>query len=81
MQVTAYITDWCSDSSRSLRLLESTGLSFEVIDIEEVSGAEDAMKLLNGGSGKVPTILIDNDGSRRVLVEPSDSDLKRALGL
>ena len=81
MRITAYIADWCSDSQRTLRLLNSSGLAFDVIDIEEVTGAEEEMKKINGGSGKIPTIVIENSGKQSVLIEPSDSELKQALGI
>lgn len=37
------------------------------------------MKELNGGSGKVPTILIESENRRDILVEPSDPELKEVL--
>jgi glutaredoxin len=52
------------------------GVSFKEIDIEEVRGAEDEMRRLNGGSGRVPTIVI---GDEAVLVEPTDAELRAAL--
>jgi mycoredoxin len=79
--VTAYTTHWCSDSSRSKRLLHRAGVEFTEIDIEKSPAAEDEMRAVNGGSGKVPTIVIESDAGRTVLVEPSDGELKRALCL
>lgn len=37
------------------------------------------MRAQNGGSGKIPTILIDGPNGRQVLVEPTDNELTRAL--
>lgn len=51
------------------------GIKYEEIDIEDVRGAEDEMRSRNGGSGKVPTILIDGI----VLIEPTDIELREAL--
>jgi len=73
--VVAYITQWCPDCSRSRRLLQRLGISFQEIDIEKVVGAEDEMRARNGGSGKIPTIVIGDT----VLVEPSDLEIRRAL--
>lgn len=73
--VVAYITSWCPDCSRSRRLLVRLGVPFKEIDIEKVDGAENEMRALNGGSGKVPTINIDG----KILVEPSDKELTQAL--
>src|SRR5579862_5090741 len=66
--VIAYVTQWCPDCSRSRWLLQRLGVTFQEIDIEKVDGAEADMRARNGGSGKVPTILVDG----RVLIEPSD---------
>ena len=74
--VVTYTTTWCPDCSRSKRVLKAMGVSFKEIDIEEVAGAEEEMRRLNGGSGKVPTVLIGED---TVLVEPSDVELRAAL--
>jgi mycoredoxin len=73
--IVAYITSWCPDCTRSRRLMKKMGVAFQEIDIEQVEGAEDEMRARNGGSGKVPSIFIGD----RVLIEPSDLELKRAL--
>ena len=77
--VTAYITSWCPDCTRSRRVLQRAGIPFKEIDIEAVQGAEETMRALNGGSGKVPTILIESPEDRMVLVEPDDRQLTDAL--
>jgi mycoredoxin len=79
LKVILYGTSWCSDCVRSKRVLKLAHVEYAEIDIEEVANAEDAMRVLNGGSGKVPTILIESEGRRDILVEPSDPDLKSAL--
>ncbi|GDX40702.1 hypothetical protein LBMAG21_09940 [Armatimonadota bacterium] len=79
MKILVYSTDWCSDCVRSKRLLKREGLVFQEIDIEEVPHSEDEMKVLNGGSRKIPTILIESESGRDILIEPSDPDLKSAL--
>ena len=73
--VIAYITDWCPDCMRSRRVLQQAGVKFVEIDIESIDGAEEEMRARNGGSGKVPTILIGDI----VLIEPTDNELRRAL--
>jgi mycoredoxin len=77
--IRAYTTGWCSDCARSKRLMRRAGLHFEEIDIEKTPGAEEAMRELNGNSGKVPTILIENEADRTILIEPSDRELTEAL--
>jgi glutaredoxin len=51
------------------------GITYEEIDIDRVPGAEEVMRSLNGGSGKVPTIFIGD----KVLIEPSDKEIREAL--
>ncbi len=79
MTVVAFVTSWCPDCMRAKRILKKSGLAYEEIDIEKISGSEEAMRGLNGGSGKVPTIVIQRDSGRQVLIEPADEELKAAL--
>lgn len=74
-RVVVYTTSWCVDCSHSRRLLRKMGIPFEEVDVEEVDGAEEEMRSLNGGSSKVPTIRIDDI----VLVEPTMDELRVAL--
>ena len=73
------MTGWCPDCIRSRRVLLRAGVEFVEIDIEKIPGSEEAMRALNGGSGKVPTILIENQFGRKVLIEPGDRELADAL--
>ncbi len=79
MDILVYSTDWCSDCVRSKALLKREKLPFNEIDIEEVDGAEEAMKTLNGGSRKIPTILIQSEQGRDILIEPTDPELLAVL--
>lgn len=79
MTVVAYVTSWCPDCLRTLRTLRRNSIPFAEIDIELHMGAEDAMKSLNGGSGKIPTIIIDSHEGRTVLIEPTDRELLKRL--
>lgn len=79
LRIVAYITTWCPDCHRSRRVLRRLGVPFAEIDTEKIHGAEDAMRAANGGSGKVPTILVDGPGGCAVLVEPSDRELTDAV--
>lgn len=79
MAVIAYMTRWCPDCTRARRVLQRSGLEFIEIDIDKTPSAEEAMRAHNGGSGKVPTLLIDTPQGRLILIEPSDQDLTEAL--
>ena len=79
MAVIAYMTNWCPDCARSRRVLEREGVPYVEIDIDKTPDAEEAMRALNGGSGKVPTILVDTGTGRLTLIEPTDTELMDAL--
>jgi len=73
--VVVYSTTWCPACIQARRTLRHLRVPFEDIDIEEVSGAEQRMRSINGGSDKVPTIVVGSC----VLVEPSDTELIEAV--
>ena len=75
-RLTVYATDWCPDCVRAFRVLKQTGTRYTKIDIEAVSGAEAKMRALNGGSGKIPTLILERDAQTFCLIEPGDLDLK-----
>jgi mycoredoxin len=79
VKIVAYITTWCPDCNRSRRVLQRLGFDFIEIDIEKIPGSEEAMRAINGGSGKVPTIVISGPGIEWILVEPGDRELADAL--
>ncbi len=79
VSVIAYITNWCPDCTRSRRVLQRLRVPFVEIDIEQTADAEDAMRALNGNSGKIPTLVIEGAQGRKVLVEPTDRELTQAL--
>ena len=79
LHVLAYITNWCPDCSRARRVLQRSGVPFDEIDIEKVEGAEAAMREANGGSGKVPTLILQSENRRTVLIEPGDRELAETL--
>lgn len=79
IRIVAYMTRWCPDCSRARRVLQQAGATFQEIDIDATPGAEAEMRALNGGSGKVPTLIMESGSGRAVLIEPSDSALREIL--
>ena len=73
-----YTTARCGDCTMAKAVLDRAGVVYEEIDIDQDSGAAEAVLAINGGYRTVPTILL-TDG--RVLVEPSRQALLSALGL
>jgi mycoredoxin len=68
--------DWCGDCIRAKRVLERTGAAYEWIDVEVQAGAAAEARERARGRTNIPVIVFP-DG--RVLVEPSDPELERAL--
>ena len=77
-RITMYSTTWCGDCRRSKRLLDTHGVPYEEINIEQSPDAAKEVMRLNRGHRSVPTIVIENGP---VLVEPSDRQLAEALGI
>lgn len=73
--IVMYGVQWCPDCSRSRRVLKRHRVEYKEIDIDRESGADAKMRSLNGGSGKVPTLIIGEE----TLIEPSDHELTSAL--
>jgi mycoredoxin len=71
-----YSTTWCSDCRRSRKLLDSLGVAYVDVDIEQDPEAEALVIELNNGMRSVPTIVFP-DGS--FLTEPSNVALNEKL--
>ena len=77
-RITVYGTDWCGDCRRSKLFLDTHGVGYDWIDIEQDAEASLKVMEINGGYRSVPTIVFA-DGS--VLVEPTNADLAQQLGV
>tara|TARA_B100001750_G_C15380043_1_gene531960 strand:+ start:188 stop:433 length:246 start_codon:yes stop_codon:yes gene_type:complete len=75
-KITVYGTMWCPDCSRSKRLLDSKGLEYVWIDIEQNPDSAQIVRHLNKGLQVVPTIILPGG---KVLAEPSNWELEDAL--
>lgn len=78
MKVKIYGKTWCGDTRRALRFLDSNKVAYDWCDIEKDTSGQEFVRRCNNGNECVPTIVFP-DGS--LLIEPSDSDLARKLGL
>jgi mycoredoxin len=74
-EVLVYGADWCPLTARALAHLKRKGVPFQYIDIEKDEQAAQWVREQNGGKERKPTIRIDG----RVLVEPTNAELDRAL--
>ena len=77
-QIQMYGTTWCPDCARAKQVLGKYKVPFEWHDITDDKAAVAYVLEVNGGYRSVPTILFP-DGS--VLVEPSNSELEKKLGI
>ena len=60
--ITMYSTTWCGYCRRLKTQLNSEGIGYTEIDIEEVPDAAELVASLNGGNQTVPTVVFP-DGS------------------
>ncbi len=77
-EIVVYGTTWCPDCTSSRRFLDRQQIAYRWIDIDQDAAAREHVEQLNGGYRSVPTIVFP-DGS--ILVEPTDKELARKLGL
>ena len=74
--ITVYSADWCGDCRKSKRLLDSLGVEYHEINVEEDLTASEKVIEINGGVRSIPVIVF-SDGSH--LTEPSDNALRAKL--
>ena len=77
-RVTVYGAYWCPDCRRSKKFLGEQFIPFRWVDIEQDKDGEMVVLQMNNGKRIIPTIVFE-DGS--FLVEPSNADLAKKLGL
>ncbi|MFI6426276.1 mycoredoxin [Promicromonospora sp. NPDC050880] len=74
--VLMYSTTWCGYCRRLRTQLDSAGIGYTVVDIEEHPEAAAFVEQVNGGNQTVPTVVYP-DGS--AATNPSLVDVKQAL--
>ena len=77
-EIKLYGTRWCSQTRRSQKILDHNDIPYEWLDIDQDLEAGRFVEKTNRGFLSVPTIVFP-DGS--ILVEPTDAELRRKLGL
>jgi mycoredoxin len=70
-----YGAQWCGDCRRSKSLLDTLGIDYNYVDLEEKPEAADEAQSISGRKN-IPLIVFP-DGTHQV--EPSDSDLHAKL--
>ncbi|GAC1485739.1 MAG: hypothetical protein NVS1B1_00250 [Candidatus Limnocylindrales bacterium] len=77
-ELKVYGAPWCPDCKRSKKFLAEHRIPMDWIDIDKDRDGRRIVEELQGGGRSIPTIVFP-DGSH--LIEPSDDELARKLGL
>ena len=77
-EITIYGAYWCPDCQRAKKFLGEQFIPYNWVDIEQDKQSEEFVVQTNQGKRIIPTIVF-KDGS--FLVEPSNAELARKLGL
>lgn len=73
--IKVYGADWCEDTQEARRHLNSLGVDYDYINIEQDEEARRWVREQNDGRERKPTILI----GERVLSVPSNEELEAGL--
>jgi glutaredoxin len=73
--VKVYGADWCGDTMATREYLDSVGVTYEYLNVDEDTNAEAWVKAQNGGKQKLPTL----DLAGQILVMPDEGELEDAL--
>lgn len=75
--ITMFSTVWCGYCKRLKKMLDSEGIGYTEINIEETPGTPELVEALNGGNQTVPTVIFP-DGT--AATNPSLTEVKQRLG-
>jgi mycoredoxin len=75
-QLTMYSTPWCGYCYRLKTMLNSAGIAYDEVDIEQDPAAAEFVSSVNNGNRTVPTIKF-TDGS--TMTNPSGQQIKQKL--
>lgn len=76
-QITMFSTDWCGYCKRLKKMLDSEGIGYTEVNVEQVPGTTELVESLNGGNRTVPTVIFP-DGT--AATNPSLAEVKSRLG-
>ncbi len=77
-KIIMYGTSWCYDCRRARSIFDQNKISYVWVDIDANMEGRKYVESVNRGYRSVPTIVFP-DGS--ILVEPSNLEINRKLGL
>ena len=73
--VKVYGADWCGDTRATRFYLDSVGVPYEYLNVDQDTKAQAWVKAQNGGKHKLPTV----DLGGQILVIPDEVELEDAL--
>ena len=73
--VEVYGADWCEDTQRTRQYLDSQGIAYEYVNLDQDTNASEWVKRQNDGKERKPTVKI----GEQILSVPSDQELENAL--
>lgn len=76
--LTVYGATWCSDCKRAKKFLGEQRVHYNWVDVEQNAEGLAYVEKVNNGKRIIPTIVFED---KSFLVEPSNADLARKLGL
>jgi mycoredoxin len=77
-EIVMYGTTWCGGTRRARLVFDQNHIAYRWVDIDKDAAARHFVEETNHGYRSVPTIIFP-DGT--ILVEPSDLELSKKLGL
>ena len=81
-KVVVYGADWCEDTQRTRRQLESSGVHYDYVDVERDPAANERVLEWNGGRRITPTVVLPSGnvvtGENR-LAAPTERELESRL--
>jgi glutaredoxin len=77
--ITVYGTDWCGDTRATRRHLDSAGVEYNYVNIDEDETAEKKVIEFNKGKRRVPLVEISSERGTRQLSVPSSAELDEEL--
>ncbi len=80
-RIIMYSTSWCPDCRRAESVLSMQNIAYEKVDIEQVEGAAEMVMKYANGKRVVPTLVVQENGAERVLINPRPLQLLEALGV
>jgi mycoredoxin len=74
-RVKVYGADWCGDTRRTLKHLDSLGVAYDYVNIEQDEQAARWVREQNDGRERKPTVKL----GEQILSVPTDKELESAL--